>query len=622
MTFRSSATPFLIAISTAVALGACDRDSAGDAAENERAQAAQLQAPRFTPVGDPMLTAGAAAAESWLTHGGAFNNQRFSLLNQINRENVHRLVPAWIHQTGLAEAFATTPIVVDDLMYLTTAESQVIALDARTGERIWEFIPNLRTTTLCCGPRNRGVAVYGNKVYVATLDARVIALDHRTGEVVWETEVGDPDDGFSQTMAPLAYNGKVVVGVEGAEFGVRGFVTALDAESGEEVWRWYAIPEPDGQGSGWWGEWKETDPFGAPLQRDIAHEQRMLERYSNNWTRGGGAVETTPAYDPSTHTLYLVVSAPAPSLDGVVRPGDNLYTGSIVALDAESGTLKWYMQYLPHDVWDLSGGSPPVLVDANGRRLVAHAGRTGWVYVVDAATGQPVLRSDNFVPQEGLFTRPTEEGVRMTPGANGGADDSPIAFSPRTGLAYVVGLHQPMVYARAFQPRETGRIWIGGSFRHVPEEAQWANLSAIDLATGQIRWQRQLPALTTGGGLVTAGDLLFMGQGNGTFDAFDATTGELLWQFRTGAGVDGSPITYMINGVQYVAVASGGDYQLDTPRGNSLVVFTLDSNAPPAPRPQYPEPAYSRGGPLEFGTVRQVPAATLGASTPNTAPQQ
>lgn len=624
MTFRSSVNSFILfAVGVSLLLSGCGSDDDDDATAHAdgAGRGAQTTAPTFMPVTDQMLAASHTAAEGWLTHGGAYTNQRYSSLDQINRENVHRLVPVWIHQTGLAETFTTTPIIVGNLMYLTTAESQVIALDARTGERIWDFTPNLRTTRLCCGPQNRGVAVYGDKVYVATLDARVIALNNRTGEVVWETEIADPDDGYSQSMAPLAYNGKVVVGVGGTEFGIRGFVTALDAQSGEEVWRWYTIPEPDGQGNGWWGEWRETDPFGAPLQRDIAHEQRLVDRYQDNWRRGGGAVETTPAYDPSTQTLYLVVGNPAPALDGVIRPGDNLYSGSIVALNAEQGTLRWYMQYLPHDVWDLSGGSPPLLIDSEGRRLVVHASKTGWVYFLDAASGQPLMRSDNFVPQEGLFTRPTEEGVRMAPGANGGADGSPVSYSPRTGLAYVTGLHQPMVYRRSFQPRETGRIWIGGSFRFIPEEAQWANLSAIDIATGEIRWQRQLPALTSGGTLVTAGDILFVGQGNGAFDAFDATTGEVLWSFQTGAGVNGSPVTYMIDGVQYVAVASGGNSQIDTPRGNALIVFTLDSNRGVPARTAYPAPSYARGGPILFNAVRQVPATEVDpAATPGGQP--
>ena len=255
--------------------------------------------------------------------------------------------------------------------------------------------------------------------------------------------------------------------------------------------------------------------------------------------------------------------------------------------------MRWFFQYLPHDVWDLSGGSPPILINDGTRKLVAHAGRTGWLYVVDAASGSPILRSDNFVPQANLFTHPTSEGIRMLPGANGGADWSPSAFSPRTGLVYVTALHQPMIYSRAFQPREDGRLWIGGRFLHVPDEPQSGILSAIDPRTGDIRWQRQLPAPTSGGVLVTAGDLVFVGQATGTFDAFDAETGQLLWQFRAGAGVNGSPITYMAGGVQYVAVPAGGNYQLDTPRGDDLSSSSRCTEGGPRP----PRLTASRGTP-------------------------
>jgi len=616
MSPRTSASALLFGAIALAGVAGCGED--GDdrtPAEGARTTApapATLQ-PAFTRVSDQMLVGADAAAENWPIHGGAYNNQRYSSLTQINRENVADLVPVWIYQTGIPESFATTPIVVDNTMYLTTPESHVIALNASTGERLWEFVPELERTMLCCGPDNRGVAVLDDKVFVATLDARLIALNNRTGEVVWETQVADPDDGYSETMAPLAFRGKVVVGVDGGEYGIRGFVAAFDARTGKEVWRWYTIPAPGDSGGGWWGQWQPTDPYGTSLGRDILFEQEVHGegRRSEAWKRGGGAVSTTPAYDPATNTLYVVVENPAPALDGAVRPGDNLYTGSIVALDGDTGRMRWYFQYLPHDVWDLSGGAPPILIHDGARKVVAHAGRTGWLYVVDAASGRPILRSDNFVPQANLFSHPTSEGTRILPGANGGADWSPAAFSPRTGLVYVTALHQPMIYTRAFQPREDGRLWLGGRFLHVPEEPQSGILSAIDPRSGEIRWQRQLPAPTSGGVLVTAGDLVFVGQATGTFDAFDAETGQLLWQFRAGAGVNGSPITYMAGGVQYVAVPAGGNYQLDTPRGDDLIVFALHGRRPTTTT-SYGVPRYTRNGAIHFGRVRQVPASQVG----------
>ncbi|HEX7051049.1 MAG TPA: PQQ-binding-like beta-propeller repeat protein [Longimicrobiales bacterium] len=614
---RMPCLPALLAgIACAAGIAACRDEEPERPAERAEAgaPAAAVVSPAFTTVTDAMLTGVNAASQDWLIHGGAYNNQRYSALNQITRENVAGLVPVWIHQTGIAESFATTPLVVDNTMYLSTPESHVVALNAVTGERLWEFIPLLETVTVCCGPENRGVAVYGDRVYVGTLDARVIALNNRTGEVVWETALADPEDGYSVTMAPLAYAGKVVVGVDGGEYGIRGFVVALDAETGKEVWRWHTIPAP-GQGSGgWWGEWKDATPFGTSLHRDIAGEQENRGEHLESWKRGGGGVRTTPAYDPTTQMLYLVVGHPAPSLDGRQRPGDNLYTGSIVALDGSTGELKWHFQYLPHDVWGLSGGSPPFLFEGAGGRYVGHAANVGWLYVLDAATGRPVLRSENFVPQDNLFAPPTDSGTWMLPGADGGNGGSPVAYSPRTRLAYVLGLHQPMVYTRRFEPKVDGRLWLGGSFRYTPDQPQWGVISAIDTRTGRIVWQRQLPDPAMGGALVTAGDVLFIGESSGTLDAFDAVTGELLWQFHTGAGVNAAPITYMVNGVQYVAVASGGNYQLDTPRGDNLIVFALHSNQRTVAPRSYPAPRYRRVGAIRYGEVRQVPAAQLEAS--------
>jgi len=613
----------LVASLLAAALASCRDEPRIGSADAEREQTAERRppAPSFAPVTDAALTALQAAGSEWLTYGGAYNNQRYSSLSQITRENVSALTPAWVYQTGVAESFETTPIVAGNVMYLTTPQSGVIALHAATGEKIWEFRPEIRRTQLCCGPNNRGVSIYGDHVHVATLDARLIALDRRSGQVVWDTEVADPADGYSLTMAPLAFDGKVFVGVSGADYGLRGFVSAYDAATGELVWRWYTIPAPGEAPNGWWGEWRDTDPFGTPLGRDIAAERKDSATYRDAWKRGGGAVWMTPAYDPATKTLYFSVGNPAPSLDGRVRPGDNLYTGSIVALDGQTGKLRWYFQYLPHDVWDLAPASPPILFDLDGRRYVAQAGKTGWLYVVDAASGQPVLRSDNFVPQDALFTTVAAgddpaDGRLMIPGAHGGTHWSPIAYSPRTGLAYVLGVHQPMVYRVTRQPFYEGRLWTGGTFLMPPDLPQWGTFSAIDLRTGEIRWQRRVPAPMLGAALVTAGDVVFVGQGTGTLDAFDALTGDLLWQFNTGAGVHGGPITYAVDGVQYVAVAAGGNYQLGTPKGDDVFAFVLGQAPRPAPSQAYAPAEYRRSGPIHYGAVRQVPAASVNQGRP------
>jgi PQQ-dependent dehydrogenase (methanol/ethanol family) len=599
-----------------VMAGGCGKGREERAPERPAATQVREAKPTFTVVDDRLLGLPAAEA-NWAIHGGDYGNRRYSSLSQVTTSNVSNLVPVWIHRTGIAESFVTTPIVVDGAMYLSTPESRVVALNAATGERLWEYVPELAATLLCCGPDNQGVAVYQDKVIVARVDGRVVALNHRTGAPVWETAIADPREGYSQTVAPLAAGGRVFVGVGGSEYGARGFVVALDATSGKELWRWYTIEPTGNSPNAWQGTWKETDPFGTPLGRDIANEQRLLERYQEGWKRGGGSVRTTPAYDPATGFLYISVGGPSPSLDGVIRPGDNRNTGSLVALEAATGKPRWTFQYIPHDVWDLSGGSPPFLFEAGGRKLVGMAGKTGWVYVVDAATGRPVIRSDNFVPQENLFAQPGDEGIRILPGANGGNPGAPGAYSPQTGWIYVPALHQPMVYSRSYQPWEKGRLWVGGSFRLIPGERQWGILSAINPVNGQIQWQRQVPMPMSGGALATAGGLVFVGQGTGTLDAFNARTGELVWQFATGAGISGSPVTYQIDGVQYIAIASGGHYQLDTPRGDAVVVFTLFENRPARPLATYPVPNYPRGGPAVYGAARQVPAAQLGAARPD-----
>jgi alcohol dehydrogenase (cytochrome c) len=584
----------------------CRGGGTDDRRAAERRAAAAPQA-LFPAVGREHLVV-EAAGDDWLMYGGAYNNQRYSTLSQVDRANVHELVPAWVFRTGL-ETFNATPIVAGNTMYISTPESHVIALNAATGQRLWEYRPRLRPVALCCGPSNRGVAIWGDRVFVATLDARLVALNNRTGDVVWETPVVDSaalGAGYSMTMAPLAYDGRVFIGVSGGKFGIRGFVAAYDAASGNEVWRWYTVPEPDERGRGWWGEFRELDPFGTPLNRDVQAERDNVPQYPNAWRLGGGAVWMTPAYDPASGTLYFGVGNPAPALAGAVRPGDNLYTGSIVALDGAEGTLRWYFQYVPHDVWDLSPGSPPFLFEDNGRLLVGHAGKTGWLYVVDARSGEPLLRSDNFVPQENLFIRPTTDGMRMAPGANGGAGWSPVAYSPRTGLAYVLGSHQPMVFRTDYQPLSRGALWLGGSFRYVPGEEQWGTFSAIDLRTGEIRWQLRTPRPMAGAALATAGDVVFVGQGTGTFDAFDARTGELLWQFNTGVGVHGGPVTYTVDGVQYIAVAAGGNHVLNTPRGDNLYVFALRDRRPAYLREEYTLAQYARGGPMRPGAVRQL----------------
>lgn len=571
--------------------------------------------PSFPSVSDTMIGRGPGA--DWPTHGGNLANHRFSPLQQVDPSSVGELVPVWIHSTGIEGAFESTPIVVGNTLYVTTAGGRVLALNAATGAELWRHEPVLGPVTLCCGPSNSGVAAYGDKVYVASLDARLLALDARTGNPVWEAQLADPTIGYSATMAPLAVNGRVYVGVAGERYGIRGFLAAFNAETGEELWRWHTTPDPE-EGEGWWGEWASTDPFGTPLNRDIAAERSDSAATTENWRIGGGGLTTTPAYDRRTNRLFVNVEGPAPMMGGGARPGDNLYTGSIVALDAGAGETVWHAQYLPHDVWGLSGGSPPFLFDRGGERYVGFAGRTGWVYVFEAGTGRPILRSDNFVPQEGLFGElPEEGGLRMAPGANGGNPGTGVAYNPGTGIAFVGGVHQPMVYSSGSEGYQRGQLWLGGEVRFPPGEEQWGTVSAIDLGSGEIRWQARTPAPVHSAVLATAGGLVFVGQGSGTLDAFDAETGDVLWQFGTGAGVHGGPITYSVDGVQYIVAPAGGSYHFRTDPGDDLIAFALASERPRSSVDSYPTADYERGGPASEtrSNVRQVRTDTSTAPT-------
>jgi len=521
----------------------------------------------------------------WTTYGGNDWNQRYSTLKQITTANVSQLVVRRMFQTGIDRlgSFENTPIVQNGVMYVTTPYNTAMAYDLKTGKELWRYTHKLGTTIFCCGPNNRGVAIHGGAhVYMGTLDAHLVALDAKTGEVLWDKEVADPTFGYSITHAPLVVGDNIIVGVSGGEYGIRGHVTAYNAGSGEQVWRWYSIPAPKGDPTfdekapnGWWGTWTPTTPEGVNLNRDIAKEKADSAKFADAWQRGGGGVWMTPAYDKASNTIYVAVGNPSPDLDGSVRPGDNLYTDGVVAIDAGSGKTKWYYQTVPHDVWDLDAASPPVVTKLGNQTVVVHAGKTGWVYVLDAATGKLVRKSVNFVPHENLFALPTPEGTRMLPGANGGAEWSPIAIDPNLNYAFVAALHQPMHYKVHTAPWEKGRLWLGSAFVAIPGEEQYGLYSAVDLRTGKIAWQNKVPQPMMGGALATAGGLTFTGEGNGNFNAYDSKSGKLLWQFNGGAGCNSAPMTFTHGGEQFVAVACGGNFQLSFPLGDAVLVFGL-----------------------------------------------
>ncbi|MDX1421676.1 MAG: PQQ-dependent dehydrogenase, methanol/ethanol family [Kiloniellales bacterium] len=522
-----------------------------------------------------MIDRAAGDGNNFLHTNGNYSQTRYYPASQINTSNVHKLRPAWIFQTEIVETMETSPIVVNGIMYVTTAFSHAYALDAKTGAEIWHYRHNMGPiTTFCCGPNNRGVAVYDDMVYLGTLDAKLVALDAKTGKVVWEQQIADPELGYSETMAPTAVNGKILIGTNGGEYGIRGFVKAYDAKSGELLWTFNTIPEDSV------GVWATHDATGRDMLRDIDAEKKALAEMGDPYKTLGGGVWQNPAVDLETNRIYFVVGNPSPDLDGSLRPGDNLYTDSLVAVDLETGEYVCHFQYIAHDVWDLDAVSPPILtdvVDDDGNAMpgVLHGGKTGHVYVHDRENCELIRFSEAMVAQENMWTLPTAEGARMLPGANGGVEWSPMAIDPNQRLVYAINLHQPMTYHVESTPYPEGKLWLGGAFKVIPSEEQWGNVTAVDYDTGKIRWKVKTPQPMIGGILATAGGLVFTGEGNGQFKAYDSASGSVLWNFQAGAGVNAPPSSYTVDGKQYIVVAAGGNTQLNYKRGNNIIAFTL-----------------------------------------------
>jgi alcohol dehydrogenase (cytochrome c) len=514
---------------------------------------AQLPAGANVNITDSMMLNAASDDNNWLLHGRTYDNQRYSPLKQITADNVTSLSLVALVQTGMTAGFETTPVVVNGVMYITTPvvnrKMMIIAVNAATGERLWDVTYNLGPFQVCCGPVNRGVAVGYGKVYVATLDDQLLALDATDGHTIWQTSIVSSRDGYSETLAPQIYDGMIIVGSAGGEWALRGFVAAYDAKTGKQRWRWMA-----------------TDP----------------KTYSSgSWQGGGAMVWTTPAIDSKLGLVIFSTGNPNPDLDGTNRKGDNLYSDSIVALDVHSGQLKWYYQEVKHDVWDYDAVSNVVLFDVhqNGETIpaAAEAGKVGWVFIVDRRTGKLIRKSDPYVMMsKNMFSTPTRAGVDMLPGANGGAEWSPPAYSPQTHYLYILAMDQLMNFTTKPARSAPGLIRLGSAFTNVaPGSIQDGPFVALDVETGKIAWQYKAPQPLIGGALATAGNLVFMGEGNGWFDAFNAKSGERVWRYNLGAGVNAPPITYQVNGEQYVAVAAGGNFQLTYPYGDTLAIFKL-----------------------------------------------
>src|ERR1700716_2043413 len=523
-----------------------------------------------SPVTQQQLDAADKSVNNFLLTNGNYAQTRFHPARQIERSNVKNLHVAWIFQTDVKESLETSPIVVDGVMFVTTSFSHVYALDAKTGVQLWHYNHKMGlVTTYCCGPNNRGVQVLGDLVYVATLDSKLVALKAKTGEVAWQTDIADPELGYSETMAPTVIKDKVLIGTNGGEYGIRGFVKAYDAKTGKLLWTFNTIPESTV------GVWATKDATGRDMHRDIQAEKDQLAKTGDPFARLGGGVWQNPAVDLATNRIYFVVGNPSPDLDGSPRPGDNLYTDSLFPLDLDTGKSVCHYQYLPHDVWDLDAASPPVLVNVrgkDGRTIpgVIHAGKTGHIYVNDRKDCSLIRFSEAMVPQENMWTVPTKEGVRMLPGANGGVEWSPIATDPGQGLAYAINLNQPMTYRVENTPYPNGKLWLGGAFTAIPGEAQTGNITAVDYNTGKIKWQVKTPQPMSGGILATAGGLVFTGEGNGKFAAYDSSNGKELWSFHAGAGsMPRLPPTWL------AASNISWSVRAETPRSTSAAATTL-----------------------------------------------
>jgi alcohol dehydrogenase (cytochrome c) len=498
--------------------------------------------------------------QNWLTYSGNLNSQRHSGLTQISPDNASNLVLKWVFQSRSLDKHEVTPLVVDGVMYTIQSPNDVIALDAATGKTIWTYShkPAEGTRNPCCGNLTRGVAILGDKLFLAGLDAKMIALDAKTGKELWNVQVADYKQQYAMTVAPLVVKDKVISGVAGGEHGVRGFLAAYDVNTGKEVWRFNTVPGPGEPG---YETWLGKD--GKP---------------NDNYLHGGAPIWVTGSYDPETNLTMWGTGNAGPDYNGDNRVGDNLYSSSVVAVDADTGKLKWHYQFSPHDEFDWDATQVPVLadIDINGRprKVMMWANRNGVFYVLDRATGQ-FLSGTSFVKtnwftgfdEKGRPTRapgilPTNEGTLVYPGNQGGTNWYNPSFSPVTGLFYIPAWeNSSSVYRKGEDPPEfhDGQSFTGTSpGRSSATDDVFSSIIAMDPKTRQRKWTFRMSAPSTEGGvLTTASNVLFAGGRDGQFIALDARDGKLLWESNLGPSVSAGPMTYMVNGKQYVTVQCG-----------------------------------------------------------------
>lgn len=555
----------------------------------------------------------------WAVYGGDEFHHRHSPAVQINTDIIAALRPAWEFKGGKDSTFQATPVVQDGVMYLALPFNHVVALDAVTGKQLWRYQHDLiEDYPICCGPANRGVAVSDGKVFMGTIDARLIAMDAKNGEKLWDRNVvgknrgvqedaGDITKEFGEAsgasgaginMAPVVYQGKVIIGITGVGYGLHldlpesdsplgavvgiagdygrmGFLAAYDIDNGEQIWQFDTIRHHN-----WEGDFTKVTADGVQLPRDIAAEKAALDQHKNAWRYGGGSAWSTPVIDLNTGILHFGTGNPSPQMEGSSRPGDNLYTSSLVAVDAATGAYRWHYQQVPHDSWGYDVASPPVLfeISVNGEPVpvIGQAGKTGWFYVHDRRNGKFLYKSEAFVPQHNMFTLPTETGNVIYPGVLGGANWSPVALDVKKRQVYIAAVHWPVEYKLHNREATADKPALRySSMSPVDQSESYGLLTAINIDTGKIVWQHQTDNPLIGGVLSTAGGLVFTGEGKGELMAFDANNGEKVWSAPAKAGVNAPPITYQIDGKQYVAVAAGGNKLFGFPAGQTLKVWAL-----------------------------------------------
>jgi alcohol dehydrogenase (cytochrome c) len=513
------------------------------------AQTSSQETPPFAPVSAERLLNAEDEPENWLMYSGDYKSQRYTRLDQINQGNAADLQIQWVHQLRVLDQAETTPLVVDGVMYITESPSTVIAVEAATGRPYWRYEHQLPDDMVfCCGRNNRGVAVQGDRVIMSTLDAKLVALDARTGSVMWETQAEETTSGYSKTAAPLIVGDKIFSGVAGGEYGIRGFVDAYDINSGEREWRFFTTPGPDNPDSQTWS--------------------------GDSWRRGGSATWMTGSYDPELNLVYWGTGNPGPDYDGTVRMGDNLYSDSVVALDADTGEMKWYFQFTPHDIHDWDATQIPILADTmfdgEMRKLMLFPNRNAFFYVLDRETGEFLLGTP-YAKQtwaEGLDSNgrpilvpgmePSLEGTVVSPAITGGSNWWSPSYSPRTDLLYVMAYDAETRYFIRKTAYEEGDSYrAGGGVSPESPESYHRAVRALSPQTGEVRWEFPVNPRSTSGLMATAGDLVFGGTADGFFFALDAESGEELWHKSVGGRVHAAPMSYAVDGKQYVAIAAG-----------------------------------------------------------------